>query len=100
MVDDERYLSKSFALGAEYVDVFGPAVVAPFHIKDWPEAIAIDSQPIRRRALVQGAEKDRAASDFLCEVFAVQDGIGKDLILLYPTGTKDQESIKEVFAPG
>ena len=47
---------------------------------------------------MQGADKDRVASDFLCEVFAVQDGIGKDLILLYPTGTKDQESIKEVFA--
>jgi hypothetical protein len=101
MVDDERYLSKSFALGAEYIDVFGPAVVAPHHVAEWPEAIVIDSQPFRRRARVagkDGADKDRVASDFLCEVFAVQDGVGKDLILLYPAGSKDIESMKEVFA--
>jgi hypothetical protein len=97
MVDDDRFLSNSFALGAEYVDGFGPAVVAPFYVKEWPESIVVDSQPVRRRALV-GDEAARVASDFLCEIFGVQDGISKELILLYPAGGKDQESIKEVFS--
>jgi hypothetical protein len=98
MVDQERYLSKSFALGGEYVDVFGPAVVAPHHVSQWPEAIVIDSLPIRRRALVQQDDRARVASDFLCEIFGVQDAKSKELILLYPAGGKDQESIREVFA--
>jgi len=98
MLDDDRYVSKSFALGAEYVDVFGPAVVAPHIVKKWPETIVIDSLPVCRRALVESNETTRMASDFLCEIYAVQDGISKELIALYPVGGKDQESIKEVFA--
>lgn len=98
MVGDERFLSRSAATGAEYVDVFGPAVAAPFRREIWPDVMIIDSQPLRRRTVVGADTNARVASDFLCEVFGVVDGLTSEIVAFYPAGGKDQESVKEVFA--
>ncbi len=101
MVGDERFLSRSFALGAEYVDVFGPAVCAPHRREIWPDAIAIDSLPLNRRRTAETPsemEVARTEADYLCEVFGVLDATTHELILLYPAGTKDSESAREVLA--
>ena len=98
MVGQERYLSRSGATGAEYVDVFAPVVTAPYRRDIWPDVMVLDSQPLRRRTLVTSDERARVASDFLCEIVGALDGTTKELIALYPAGGKDQESLKELFA--
>ncbi len=98
MVGRERFLSRSGATGAEYVDVFAPVVTAPFRRDVWPDVMVVDSQPMRRRTVVTSDERARVASDFLCEIVGVLDGTTKELVTLYPAGGKDQESLKELFA--
>ena len=101
MVGKEKFLSRSFALGAQYVDVFGPTVCAPFRREIWPDAIILDSLPLNRRTKAETPSEMRIARterDFLCEIFAVRDAANHELILLYPAGSKDRESVKDVFA--
>ncbi len=100
MVGKDQFISRSFALGAQYVDVFGPTVCAPFRREIWPDAIILDSVPLNRRINAVTPSEMRVARterDFLCEVFGVRDAANHELILLYPAGSKDRESVKEVF---
>jgi len=98
MVGDKRFLSRSFATAAEYVDVFGPVVTAPHRRDIWPDVMVVDSLPLRRRTRADTNENARGSSDFLCEIVAVVDGTDRELISLYPADGKDRESLKEVFA--
>lgn len=95
---DRRDHSREAQLAAGYVDVLAPFILDHFQADAWPEAIAIDSIPIRKRRFNPGGPRygGDANGEVLMAVGYQSQRTARPLAVKV-AGNKDNESWAEFF---